>query len=162
MVFKWNKKRGKVMWKIKVCKITRREERSCQAIQNLGLAVISIVAGFIVHHWGYKVLEIFFIGSLIGALLSTVILWVLDRLKKGSLNMTPGDRLRHQQCILAAEVLEREKILSASAASSSSASDLLQPNSDFHIRNRYLSRIGAPLPSSYDINAKGLQYRALR
>ncbi|KAJ8934927.1 hypothetical protein NQ314_013086 [Rhamnusium bicolor] len=132
----------------------------CQAIQNLGLAVISIVTGLIVQHWGYTVLEIFFIASLVGALLSAIVLWILDRIRKETLNMTPKNRLRHQQSVLAAEVLEREKLLSASAVGSSN--EFLQPNSDFHIRNRYLSRIGAPLPSSYNINVKGLQYRALR
>ncbi|XP_018568613.1 major facilitator superfamily domain-containing protein 1 isoform X2 [Anoplophora glabripennis] len=105
----------------------------CQAIQNLGLAVVSIVTGIIVHQLGYNALEIFFISSLAGALCFTILLWILDKYRKGLLNMTPADRLRHQQSQLAAEVLEREKILSA--ASSSSTTDLLQPNSDFHIRN---------------------------
>ncbi|KAJ8952492.1 hypothetical protein NQ318_003288 [Aromia moschata] len=132
----------------------------CQAIQNLGLAVISIVTGLIVQHYGYRVLEIFFITSLGGAFLSTIILWILDRTQKGSLNMTPGERFRQQQTERAAEILEREKLLSAEVGESSN--ELLQPNSDFHIRNRYLSRIGAPLPSNYNLSVQGLQYRALR
>lgn len=114
--------------------------------------------------------------------------------------MSPSEREVHQHNVLyvilydihltqiiyefihfrAAEVLEREKLLSAGVANSVTPHDLLQPNSDFHIRNRYLSRIGAPvsilftinlkivlklilqLPSNYDINMKGIAFRALR
>lgn len=36
----------------------------CQAVQNLGLAVISMVSGMIVDNGGYFMLEIFFIGWL--------------------------------------------------------------------------------------------------
>lgn len=43
----------------------------------------------------------------------------------------------------AAQVLEREQLLNT-VASGVSANDLLH-QSDFHIRNRYLSRIGAPV-----------------
>lgn len=43
----------------------------------------------------------------------------------------------------AAEALEREKLLAAGSMSDITPQDLLQPHSDFHIRNRYLSRIGA-------------------
>lgn len=39
---------------------------SCQSIQNLGLAVGSILAGIIVDHAGYVWLEVFFIGNLVG------------------------------------------------------------------------------------------------
>lgn len=38
----------------------------CQAVQNLGLAVVSIVTSVIVHKLGYNALEIFFISSLVG------------------------------------------------------------------------------------------------
>jgi hypothetical protein len=43
----------------------------------------------------------------------------------------------------AAEALEREKLLASGSMSDITPHDLLQPHSDFHIRNRYLSRIGA-------------------
>ncbi|KAJ8966405.1 hypothetical protein NQ317_009637 [Molorchus minor] len=115
----------------------------CQAIQNLGLAVVSIVTGLIVQNWGYTILEIFFISSLGGALLSTLALWLLDLLRNGTLNMTPGRRIRHHQSVIAAEILEREQLLSEAVDDPSN--ELHQPNSDFHIRNRYLSRIGAPV-----------------
>lgn len=42
----------------------------------------------------------------------------------------------------AAEILEKAKLI-ATEASTSSNSSSLQPTTDFQIRNRYLSRIGA-------------------
>jgi hypothetical protein len=44
--------------------------------------------------------------------------------------------------------LEREKLLASGAMSDVSPQDLLHPHSDFHLRNRYLSRIGAPVSIS--------------
>lgn len=41
------------------------------------------------------------------------------------------------------EALEREKLLNSNSTSDLSGDDLLSPQSDIHIRNRYLSRIGA-------------------
>lgn len=132
----------------------------CQSVQNLGLAVISILAGMIVDHGGYYWLELFFIASLYVALLATVAIMLFDICGTGILNMSPGQREEHQRSTLAAQVLEREQLLNT-VASGVSANDLLH-QSDFHIRNRYLSRIGAPLPSNYNVNMKGLAYRALR
>lgn len=51
------------------CSDTRCDFRficSCQSVQNLGLAVITMVAGVIVDHEGYFMLELFFIGWLLG------------------------------------------------------------------------------------------------
>lgn len=39
---------------------------SCQAVQNLGLALITMVTGLIVDHYGFLMLEIFFIVWLAG------------------------------------------------------------------------------------------------
>ena len=63
-----------------------------QAIQNLGLAVISLLAGTIVDNYGYMWLEIFFIGWLILAALAAVIIWIVDYWKDGYLNMTIQQR----------------------------------------------------------------------
>ncbi|KAF5300298.1 hypothetical protein FQA39_LY11155 [Lamprigera yunnana] len=134
----------------------------CQSIQNLGLAIGTILAGIIVDNYSYLWLEVFFIVNLFVALIAAAVILFIDTAGNGQLNMTPSQRNRHQQALLAAEVLEKEKLISAGVTNSGSSQDLLQPNSDFHIRNRYLSRIGAPLPSHYDINMKGLAYRALR
>lgn len=35
---------------------------SMQSIQNLGLAIISIIAGMILDTWGYLFLEVFFVA----------------------------------------------------------------------------------------------------
>ncbi|CAG9858502.1 unnamed protein product [Phyllotreta striolata] len=116
------------------------------SVQNLGLALFSIFTGLIVDHLGYVAIEIFFICSLIVALISTIFLWILDRSGDKSLNMTAGGRSRLQ--LLPSD---RDVLINAEAAPSSSD---LEPNTDFQIRNRYLSRIGAPLPSAYDVDTK--------
>nr|XP_023019142.1 major facilitator superfamily domain-containing protein 1-like [Leptinotarsa decemlineata] len=69
------------------------------SFQNLGLALFSIFTGLIVDNLGYEAIEIFFICSLAGALISTGILWKLDKSRKEGLNMTPGNRIRHLQTI---------------------------------------------------------------
>jgi len=133
-----------------------------QAVQNLGLAVITLVTGKIVDSAGYLLLEVFFLGWLCLALITSVVIWILDTNSSGLLNMTPRQREVFERNRLAAEALEREKLLASGSMSDITPHDLLQPHSDFHIRNRYLSRIGAPLPSNYSVNMKGLAYRALR
>ncbi len=52
-----------------------------QAIQNLGLAVISLLVGYIVDNYGYLWVEIFFIFWLILATILTVILWIVDKVE---------------------------------------------------------------------------------
>lgn len=71
-----------------------------QAIQNLGLAVISLVAGIIVDAKGYLVLEVFFMAWLCIALIAGVLLYLADLAKGGLLNMGARTRM---------EMLEREK-----------------------------------------------------
>ena len=64
-----------------------------QAIQNLGLAVISLVAGFIVDKYGYLWLEVFFISWLVLAFISSVTLLLFDSTwTNGYLNMTANKR----------------------------------------------------------------------
>lgn len=133
-----------------------------QSVQNLGLAVITLIAGNVVDSGGYLLLEVFFLGCLCLALFTSVVIWIIDRQRSGILNMTPRQREVFERSQLAAEALEREKLLASGSMSDITPHDLLQPHSDFHIRNRYLSRIGAPLPSNYSMNMKGLAYRALR
>ncbi|XP_069677136.1 lysosomal dipeptide transporter MFSD1-like isoform X1 [Periplaneta americana] len=133
-----------------------------QSVQNLGLAVITLAAGKIVDSGGYLMLEVFFLGWLCVAMVTSVVIWILDTSGSGVLNMTPRQREVLERNHLAAEALERDKLLASGSMADVTPQDLLQPHSDFHIRNRYLSRIGAPLPSNYSVNAKGLAYRALR
>lgn len=91
---------------------------SCQSVQNLGLAVITIITGKIVEAYGYFWLEIFFISSLTGkkkpsnnpqqkftiffsvAFITVLMLWIMNAVKKGALNMTPSARELRQQSLL--------------------------------------------------------------
>ncbi|XP_022183884.1 major facilitator superfamily domain-containing protein 1 [Nilaparvata lugens] len=131
-----------------------------QALQNGGLAISILGAGMIVDSSGYFVLELFFLICLFFALVVTIIIWLYDGSKKNILNMSATERLIYERERMAADLLEREKLLASS--SGVSPYDLLQPHSDFHIRNRYLSRIGANLPSHLASHNKGLAYRGLR
>ncbi|KAK1116424.1 hypothetical protein K0M31_019063 [Melipona bicolor] len=112
-----------------------------QAVQNLGLAVVSILAGIIVDHGGYFMLEMFFLGWLWISLITAVAIWVSDvAITGGYLNMTPSQREKYEQIQRTPESLEREKLLTSESTSDLSTDD--QPQSDISIRNRYLSRIG--------------------
>ncbi|KAF3426730.1 hypothetical protein E2986_01570 [Frieseomelitta varia] len=130
-----------------------------QAVQNLGLAVVSILAGIIVDHGGYFMLEMFFLGWLWISLITAVAIWVSDAATTGGyLNMTPSQREKYEQIQRTPESLEREKLLTSESTSDLSTDDLLQPQSDISIRNRYLSRIGEMVPP----NIKTPIHRPLR
>ncbi|EDV40570.1 uncharacterized protein Dana_GF23860 [Drosophila ananassae] len=66
----------------------------CQSIQNLGLAVITIIAGIIVDHSGknHTWVQLFFMGWLTVALIATGIIWGYNKKHHGNLNMTPQQR----------------------------------------------------------------------
>uniref|UniRef100_A0A0K8WHX6 Lysosomal dipeptide transporter MFSD1 n=1 Tax=Bactrocera latifrons TaxID=174628 RepID=A0A0K8WHX6_BACLA len=76
----------------------------CQSVQNLGLAVITIVAGMIVDRsdGNYVWVELFFMGWLTVALISTCVIWGYDKKVKGNLNMTPAQRVQYASAIRAA------------------------------------------------------------
>ncbi|XP_075233186.1 lysosomal dipeptide transporter MFSD1-like isoform X2 [Lycorma delicatula] len=114
-----------------------------QSMQNLGLAVSVLFAGFVVDKGGYLLLEMFFLACLFFALMTTIIIWIYDSSVNGILNLSTAERSVYERNRLAAELLEREKLLASGSMSDITPYDLLQPHSDFHIRNRYLSRIGA-------------------
>lgn len=63
-----------------------------QAIQNLGLAVISLLAGLIVDNLGYMWLELFFIFWLLLATTCTITIWLIDSSGTGYLNMSKSQR----------------------------------------------------------------------
>ncbi|ESO96144.1 hypothetical protein LOTGIDRAFT_214694 [Lottia gigantea] len=63
-----------------------------QAIQNLGLAVISLVAGFIVDAKGYLILEVFFLAWLCLSLIAAVLLYLVDAAQGGKLNLSSKER----------------------------------------------------------------------
>lgn len=76
-------------------------------------------------------------------MITSVAIWVSDVATSGGyLNMTPGQREKYEEIRRTPESLEREKLLSPESTSDLSTDDLLQPQSDISIRNRYLARIG--------------------
>ncbi|EEB18317.1 transport protein, putative [Pediculus humanus corporis] len=114
-----------------------------QSIQNLGLALITMVAGLIVDSGGYLMLEVFFLACLCVSLIAIVVIWIFDSLRNGILNMSVKERDLYESNKLGSEILEREKLLASGSMADVTPQDLLSPQSDFYIRNRYLSRIGA-------------------
>ena len=54
---------------------------SMQSIQNLGLAIVSLLAGVILDASGYILLEVFFLALLCGALIAGVVLYMYDAAK---------------------------------------------------------------------------------
>ncbi|XP_059121444.1 major facilitator superfamily domain-containing protein 1 isoform X2 [Peromyscus eremicus] len=63
-----------------------------QSIQNLGLAVISILAGMILDTGGYLLLEVFFIACVSLALFAVVCLYLVNRARGGNLNYSAKQR----------------------------------------------------------------------
>ncbi|XP_062608351.1 major facilitator superfamily domain-containing protein 1-like [Saccostrea cucullata] len=80
-----------------------------QAIQNLGLAVIAIVAGAIVDSKGYLILEVFFLACLCVALIAAVLLYLVDASKGGKLNLSAKER--RKLAALNSEQGEEKKLL---------------------------------------------------
>lgn len=80
-----------------------------QAIQNLGLAVISIVAGIIVDSNGYLVLEVFFMAWLCVALIAGVLLYLADVAKGGRLNL--GSKTRKELMLREKEEKDRMRAI---------------------------------------------------
>jgi nitrate/nitrite transporter NarK len=68
-----------------------------QAIQNLGLAVVTIAAGKILDDQGYLVLLVFFMAWLCLALLSCVLLYIFDVARGGILNFTAKERAAYEK-----------------------------------------------------------------
>ncbi|KAG6459317.1 hypothetical protein O3G_MSEX011324 [Manduca sexta] len=64
----------------------------CQAVQNMGLATVIILAGMIVDSYGYLMLEMFFLGCLFISLVAAVLIYIIDSANNGVLNMSPEMR----------------------------------------------------------------------
>ncbi|KAG4066419.1 hypothetical protein HA402_007055 [Bradysia odoriphaga] len=118
----------------------------CQAVQNLGLAVISMVSGMIVDNGGYFMLEIFFIGWLSIALIATVVIWLYDANTNGNLNMTPRERERHTNEITSNA---SAKMLGSSSVEEISPEDVLNQSTP-SMRNRYIRRTGVEAGTASD------------
>lgn len=130
-----------------------------QSVQNLGLAVVSIAAGAIVDYKGYIFLEIFFIYFVIISVICVILLFVLNSSKGGLLNMTVAERKAREDELKRAELMENERLLAAGSMADVTPHDMLQPKSDFYIRNRFLCRIGAKLPPHYNVTTCALMHR---
>eukprot|EP00042_Codosiga_hollandica_P049859 m.586226 g.586226 ORF g.586226 m.586226 type:complete len:517 (-) comp57975_c0_seq9:2945-4495(-) len=114
-----------------------------QAVQNLGLAVIAMVAGTIVDTKGYLWLEVFFLAWLSVAIMCCMLLFVTDHVKEGGLNFSTARR----QLKKAQEALEAPVEVTVE----SSEAPRLRARTPFELRNRLISRIGVPLPSHYEV-----------
>merc|ERR1719193_1986494 len=110
-----------------------------QAIQNLGTALITMGAGSIVDEHGYFWLMNFFLFWLLVTLACTVCIWISDCSTSGYINMGVAAREAFDAERMAREAEERRRRLTSHR--------LLQPRTTASIRNRYLCKIGAGLPS---------------
>ncbi|XP_055327665.1 major facilitator superfamily domain-containing protein 1-like [Paramacrobiotus metropolitanus] len=76
-----------------------------QAVQNLGLAVFSIVTGVIVDGAGYLILGVFFLGCLCVALLAGIVLFLYNEKVDGLLNLSAREQherfKKHQEATAA-------------------------------------------------------------
>lgn len=112
----------------------------CQSVQNLGLAVISLVSGHIVDEYGYIVLMIFYISWLILAFLATIVIWVYNIKTHGILNMTPWQREQWATQLVSTKILAGHDSVEDITADEGDNSG--GTSSDPAIRNRYLKRVG--------------------
>ncbi|CAG9797126.1 unnamed protein product [Chironomus riparius] len=108
----------------------------CQAVQNLGLAVVSMFGGVIVDNGGYLMLELFFIGWLSVALLASVIIWLHDFNNNGILNMSPTDRDEVVQKALTSSISINNESPRSSNEEDNGAGQARE------VRNKYLKKIG--------------------
>ncbi|XP_046732014.1 major facilitator superfamily domain-containing protein 1 isoform X2 [Silurus meridionalis] len=72
-----------------------------QSIQNLGLALISMAAGAILDSKGYLFLEVFFCACICLALIAVVMLYLVDFVRGGELNLSASERAKLQKSLSA-------------------------------------------------------------
>ena len=127
-----------------------------QAIQNLGTALITMAAGTIVDEYGYVWLEVFFIGLLGVSLLSTVCIWICDCATTGYINMSIAQREAFDASRSVGKIKTQQEYNHFSTRREAAEAErrrrltsftLMRPRTSASLRNRYLSRIGAGLPS---------------
>jgi len=111
-----------------------------QAIQNLGLAVITMMAGMIVDNHGYIWLELFFIFWLMVALICTIAIWLIDISGDGYLNMGIQERDDFDEAKKKAEEEEARRL--------ALLANPIRPKTGRELRNKYLLRVGAVLPAN--------------
>ncbi|XP_063376320.1 major facilitator superfamily domain-containing protein 1-like [Cydia fagiglandana] len=129
----------------------------CQAVQNLGLATVILLAGVIVDKYGYLMLEMFFLGCLFVSLIAAVLVYIVDSANNGILNLSPSVResIKPTRPIdETANLLDSEEYTDQEETDSRppewndeqapAPQDIAQVQSD-RIRSRYLAQI---LPNS--------------
>lgn len=82
-----------------------------QSFENLGLGVITVMAGMITDTYGYFILEAYFIACLFLALLFIIIIWVYDLTHTGFLNMSASERAVYDKNNSVRKSHEKEKLL---------------------------------------------------
>ncbi|XP_029026798.1 major facilitator superfamily domain-containing protein 1 isoform X1 [Betta splendens] len=127
-----------------------------QSIQNLGLALIAMLAGAILDSRGYLVLEVFFCACICIALIAVVMLYFVNYVRGGDLNQSASDRARVlKEATSDAEIKRRPiKLTEGDLAR-------LAPMSAFGLRNRYLSRLGTQLPDHCCTHLSSLAHRSV-
>lgn len=115
-----------------------------QSIQNLGLGLISLLAGSILDSKGYFMLEIFFCMCISVALIATLLLYIVDFSRGSGLNMSAKERDVKR---------EQERLMEDIATTSVDTQPRMKPMTAFGLRNRYYSRIGAIIPEHLIANA---------
>ncbi|XP_065840526.1 major facilitator superfamily domain-containing protein 1-like [Oscarella lobularis] len=115
-----------------------------QAVQNLGLAVVSMAAGYILDAKGYLVLEMFFLAWLCVAVASSVLLYVFDLSRGGTLNFSVKERKAYDE----AKKLKQSKkdLLKDQPHDTSEYTSPIRPRSAKMLRNRYYSILGTNIP----------------
>ncbi|XP_056139320.1 major facilitator superfamily domain-containing protein 1 [Lampris incognitus] len=127
-----------------------------QSIQNLGLALIAMAAGVILDSKGYLFLEVFFCACICIALIAVVILYFLDYIRGGDLNLSAAARAKLQKDVSSdSEIKKRPSKLTEGEIAR------LKPMSAFGLRNRYLSRLGAQLPDHCSTHLSSLAHRSV-
>ncbi|XP_075239114.1 lysosomal dipeptide transporter MFSD1-like [Convolutriloba macropyga] len=114
-----------------------------QSIQNLGLALATLICGAIVEASGYLMLEVFFICCLFIALIACVVLYLVDDYYGVGLNLTAKARAR-----IEAEERDRAEIMASHSEASSQSESvhgeinydvLTQPRDATALRHRFYS-----------------------
>ncbi|XP_075717667.1 lysosomal dipeptide transporter MFSD1 isoform X1 [Rhinoderma darwinii] len=124
-----------------------------QSIQNLGLAIIAILAGVILDSRGYLFLEVFFSACVCMAIIAAVMLYFVNSLRGGDLNLSSWER----------EKLQKQAAIEAEKARlrRQNSESRFRPLSAFAVRVRYLSRLGAQLPEHYCSHLSSLAHRSV-
>jgi len=94
-----------------------------QAIQNLGLAVVSIVTGVIVDRAGYLMLEVFFLMCLCVTLIAGILLYTIDSGSGGRLNKSAWARRRLEKKEKEEKEEKEQRLAAAKSALLDSGSD---------------------------------------